>query len=193
MKTNKIPIKEISFFVVFTIILYIIVDLLLGKFYPKVHVPTKYGWSVPANKKVTSSVQDTKGNFRKVVNRYFDHGFKRWPKYNDGKPRVLIIGDSFTQMVQVSNGEEWYAYLERAFPDIAFYVFGGGGYGTLQEYMVMDDYFDEIRPDAIIWQFCRNDFHNNYYEMAIKKINLQNLIYPMKSMVNQNDFSQKFL
>ena len=117
---------------------------------------------------MTSSVQDTKGNFRKVVNRYFDHGFKRWPKYNDGKPRVLIIGDSFTQMVQVSNGEEWYAYLERAFPDIAFYVFGGGGYGTLQEYMVMDDYFDEIRPDAIIWQFCRNDFHNNYYELDRK-------------------------
>ena len=127
-----------------------------------------------ADTKVTSTVQDTKGNYRVVTNEYFTHGFKRWPTDPGDKPRVLIIGDSFTQMTYVSNGEEWYAYLERAFPDIAFYVFGAGGYGTLQEYMVMDDHIDTIKPDAIIWQFCSNDYSNNDYELDYKEYPLNN-------------------
>ncbi len=26
-----------------------------------------------------------------------------------------------------------------------------GGYGTLQEFMIVDEYFDEIEPDLIVW------------------------------------------
>lgn len=158
-------IKTASCIVGLAAILYVFADGVLGRFYPKVHTPTKYGWSVPPHQESTQSIQDTKGNQRQVVNRFYAHGFKRWPMAGGDKTRVLVIGDSFTHMVQVANGEEWYAYLERAFPDIAFYVFGGGGYGTLQEYMVLDDHFDEIRPQALFWQFCRNDFHNNSYAL----------------------------
>lgn len=157
--------RTIVYVLAISVALYFFMDVLLGRVYPKVYTPTKYGWTVSADSEVKKKIQDTKGNYRKVTNRYFAHGFKRWPKNYEGKSRVLVIGDSFTMMRYVSNGEEWYAYLEREFPDIAFYVFGGGGYGTLQEYMVMDDYFDEISPQAIIWQFCGNDYANNYYEL----------------------------
>lgn len=34
--------------------------------------------------------------------------------------------------------------------------------------MVMDDYIDQINPDAIILQFCKNDYENNYYELDRK-------------------------
>lgn len=44
----------------------------------------------------------------------------------------------------------------------------GGGYGTLQEYMIMDDLIDDIKPDAIILQFCNNDYTNNSYELDRK-------------------------
>jgi hypothetical protein len=157
--------KTFIYIATISIVLFLCSDLLLGRFYPKIHTPTKYGWSLAPNSKKSWAVHDTKGNYRKVENEYFDHGFKRWPKDPGDKPRVLIIGDSFTEMDYVSNGEEWYAYLELAFPDIAFYVFGAGGYGTLQEYMVMDDHFDTVMPDAIIWLFCDNDYSNNYYEL----------------------------
>ena len=140
-----------------TLLLFLFLDLLFGKIYPKIYTQTKYGWSVAERVKVYRTIQDTKDNYRKVFNQYFSHGFKRWPIASKDKQRVLIIGDSFTEMCYVSNGEEWYAYLEKEFPDTLFYVFGGGGYGTLQEFMVMDDYFDKIKPDAIIWQFCGND------------------------------------
>lgn len=148
-----------------TAVLYLVADLLLGRFYPKVHIPARYGWSVTANNKVNRTIQNTKGNYREVVVQYHANGFKRWPIDHGSKARVLVIGDSFTEMDYVSNGEEWYAYLEREFPELAFYVFGAGGYGTLQEYMVLDEYFDEIKSQAVIWQFCRNDFGNNYYDL----------------------------
>lgn len=161
----RTDLKTFIYILTITAVLFLCADLLLGRVYPKIHTPTKYGWSLAPNSRKSWVVHDTKGNYRKVENKYFDHGFKRWPKDPGDKPRVLIIGDSFTEMNYVSNGEEWYAYLERAFPDIAFYVFGAGGYGTLQQYMVMDDHFDTIMPDAVIWLFCDNDYFNNYYEL----------------------------
>ena len=57
-----------------------------------------------------------------------------------------------------------YAYLEKEFSHINFFVYGGGGYGSLQEYMIWDDYIDEIDPDIVIWQFCINDYWNNSYD-----------------------------
>lgn len=144
-------------------VIFVLVDLLLGQLLPKVYVPTKYGWTVPSNTKNVGSVEDTKGTKRTVFIQYFEHGFKRWPISTTSKPRVLIVGDSFTEMVYVSNGEEWYSYLERGFPEISFYVFGGGGYGTLQQLMVLKDHINEVRPDSIIWQFCENDYVNNHY------------------------------
>ncbi len=161
--------KDILYISVITLAFFILADLLLGRFYPKVYRPTKYGWKVTPHITKTYSRQDPPGNYREITIQYFDYGFKRWPAINIESPRVLIIGDSFTDMSFVSNGEEWYSYLEREFPNIAFYVFGGGGYGTLQEYMVLDDHIDRISPQAIIWQFCTNDYENNLYKLDRKK------------------------
>ena len=79
------------------------------------------------------------------------------------KTKVLVVGDSFTHMQWVSNGEEWYSWLEKEFPDVELFVFGSGGFGTVQEYLVIDDFLDRIQPDLILLQFCRNDFKNNLY------------------------------
>ena len=78
---------------------------------------------------------------------------------------MLVLGDSFTQMEWVSNGEEWYAYLEKAFDNLELFVYGAGGYGTLQEFMVLNDYMDVINPDIILWQFSNNDYFNNVFEI----------------------------
>ena len=161
---GKVDLKALGYIVFASVVLFVLADLSLGQIYPKRYTPTRYGWSVGADRKVARTVEDTKGNYRQITNQYFAHGFKRWPQDPGDKPRLLIMGDSFTHMTYVSNGEEWYAYLEQAFPHIAFYVFGAGGYGTLQEFMVMDDHFVAIKPDAIIWQFCSNDYTNNHYE-----------------------------
>jgi hypothetical protein len=166
------PTNDIARVALITIVLFTAVDLLLGRIVPKVRTPTKYGWDF-LPKKESKVIQDTKDNYRRVSIEYFDYGFKRWPMTKDNA-RVLIIGDSFTAMPFVSNGEEWYSYLERAYQNVRFYVFGGYGYGTIQEYMVLDDHLDNINPDAVIWQFCSNDYENNFYKLDREKYPLNN-------------------
>src|SRR5262245_4004353 len=140
-------------------------DLLLGSLLPRTYVRAKYGWAVPANQVESSNIQDTTGQFREVTNRYFEHGFKRWGDTTTHKSKWFVIGDSITQATQVSNGEEWYSYLENQFRNIELFVYGAAGYGSLQEYMVLDDYIDRINPDIILWQFCTNDYWDNLYEL----------------------------
>lgn len=127
-----------------------------------------YGWhhADSQGRPVRSKVEDEKGVFREITTEYFQHGFKRWGDV--GAPvRVLIVGDSFTDMGPwVSNGEEWYAQLERAFPDWSFFVSGNSGYGTVQQYLVLKDRIDQIRPHLILWQMCTNDYENNSYYLS---------------------------
>jgi lysophospholipase L1-like esterase len=79
-------------------------------------------------------------------------------------PRILAIGDSFTQAVEVSDEEPYYALLGRALAAEVF-TYGAGGYGTLQEYLILDRYADQIQPDLLLWQYCSNDFMNNDWEL----------------------------
>ena len=47
------------------------------------------------------------------------------------------------------------------------FAYGTGGYGTLQEYLVLDEVIDEIQPTMILWQFCTNDFINNDHDLEV--------------------------
>ena len=134
---------------------------------PPTYKITKYGWTVAANTEHREMVQDTPDKLVEVSIKYFENGFKRWGDVNTGKVKMFIIGDSYTQMTLVSNGEEWYSFLEKEFGNFELFVYGVGGYGSLQEYMVLDDYIDKIKPDLIILQFCGNDLSNNLYDLDL--------------------------
>ncbi|MBN2422688.1 hypothetical protein JXB41_05645 [Candidatus Woesearchaeota archaeon] len=139
----------------------------------------KYGWNQNENEIFIKSIQDTKNNTRKITARVYNNGFKRWGNVSTEKLRMLIIGDSFTEMFFVNNSEEWYSYLERAFPEIEFFVHGTQGYGTLQEYLILDDFFDSIQPNFILWQFHPNDYTNNYRPLEVEDLmNNNNLVRP---------------
>jgi hypothetical protein len=93
------------------------------------------------------------------------HGFRRFGALDIRRPRILVIGDSFTQAYNVPDGNAYFDHLARALPHVEFFVFGALGYGTLQEYMILDRYLDRIRPDLILWQFTSNDLVNNDPEL----------------------------
>jgi lysophospholipase L1-like esterase len=146
----------------------ITVDLLLKSILPPNYVAeSKYGWQPRADHVELSTVEDTTGRFREVTRRYFHNGFKRWGNPDTHHRKILVLGDSFTEAAQVSNGEEWYSYLERQLSNIELFVYGGGGYGSLQEYLVLDDFVDRIKPNLVLWQFCTNDYSNNLYEYDV--------------------------
>jgi len=123
----------------------------------------KYGWSRKENETLTESYQDIANNAINVTSIYSKNGFKRWGNAGSSKTKVLIIGDSYTDMCFVPNGAEWYSYLENKYDDVEFFVYGRTGYSTLQEYMILDDYYDLIKPDIIVWQFSDNDYRNSLW------------------------------
>ncbi len=84
-----------------------------------------------------------------------------------GKRKLFFVGDSFTHAVEVSNDKTYYGLLKDT-TNLRFLHTAAVGYGSLQEYMVLDKFIDQIQPDVIVLQFCSNDFINNDYELELR-------------------------
>jgi hypothetical protein len=84
------------------------------------------------------------------------NGFRMFGDLNSGKPRVLVIGDSDTQAIEVSDDNTYYAILKQRL-DIEVFAYGARGYGTLQELMILEKYYDVIKPDLVLWQYSIDD------------------------------------
>lgn len=92
-------------------------------------------------------------------------GFRRFGDPRTAKVKVWAIGDSTTQAYQVSDGQAYYDVLAALHPGLEVFGYGVGGYGTVQQAMVLERFWPEIRPDVVIWQLCANDFINNDWEL----------------------------
>lgn len=118
------------------------------------------GWKATENYRA-NRVEKTKLGKPYVVtlsqNRY---GFRQFGDIGSDKLKVLVIGDSFTHAREVSDSKAYYALLGGE-PPYEVFAYGVENYGTLQEYMILDRFFDLIKPDLLIWQYCYNDFANN--------------------------------
>jgi len=122
-------------------------------------IPDKeFGW-LPCENLALSTYNETFP--RKKLNK---HGFRMFGDPESSRVKVLFVGDSYTQAGQIPRSDTYYAALARTLP-IEVFAFGGNGYGTLQELMIIEKYFDSIRPDAIVIQYCTNDFFNNCYDL----------------------------
>jgi hypothetical protein len=107
----------------------------------------------------------TKGGKSYPVHRsQRQHGFRLFGALNSPRPKLLIIGDSFTQAMAVSDDKTYAALLSEQL-GMEVFAYGAGGYGTLQQYLILDRYLDEIQPDLILWQYCINDFINNDHDL----------------------------
>jgi lysophospholipase L1-like esterase len=107
---------------------------------------------------------------RKKLNK---HGFRMFGDPESPSVKVLFVGDSYTQAVQVPCSDTYYAVLARTLP-IEVFAFGGNGYGTLQEVMIIEKYLDSIKPDAIVIQYCTNDLFNNCYDLEKRSLFFNN-------------------
>lgn len=138
----------------------------------------KLGWKSTENYFFEGSKIDAGGFAYKVTQWTDSRGFKQFGD-TQSLNKIFFVGDSFTQAIEVSNGKTYYGLLAEKMPDCAFFAYGVGGYGTLQEYMVIDKYIDEINPDLVIIQFCTNDFINNDLPLEQESYaNNNNLIRP---------------
>jgi hypothetical protein len=126
----------------------------------------KLGWAPPKNYRHSSIAWDSAGEPYAADIRTNEYGFRVFGDVASSKKKILFIGDSYTAAASISGGKTYYGIIGETLPAEVF-AYGGGGYGTLQEYMILDRYMDLIKPDIVIWQFCSNDLVNNDYELEL--------------------------
>jgi hypothetical protein len=65
---------------------------------------------------------------------------------------------------------------------VEIYAYGGSGFGSLQEFIILDKHIDEIQPSLILWQYCGNDFINNSFELErMSRVNNNGMRRPYMS------------
>ena len=105
------------------------------------------------------------------------YGFRVFGNPQTDKTKIFVIGDSYTGAYNVSDGETYYEYLKKD-PNIEIFALGVGGYGTIQEFLALDKYFDIIKPDIVLWQFCSNDLINNDYDLESQSYINDHMVRP---------------
>lgn len=120
------------------------------------------GWAVKPNynfnRKISSYKNQKTYPVKITTNEY---GFRKWGNLNSKNKKIFILGDSFTHSMYVSDDKTWYSILGQK-TDYEIFTYGCSGYGTLQEYLILERYYDLIKPDMVILAFTGNDFDNNY-------------------------------
>lgn len=143
----------------------------------------KLGWKAKENYHFKKTVRIRDGLSHKVNGKTDKWGFRSFGnlKQPANKCRVMIVGDSFTHALEVSDNQTYYSFLAKGLP-MEIFAYGTIAYGNLQEFMIIDEYIDHLKPDILIVQLCTNDFINNSYELEYCSIiNNQRLRRPYLS------------
>lgn len=86
----------------------------------------------------------------------------------NSKKRIVVLGDSFTQALQVDLQDTFHGLLEADYShDIEIYSFGMAGYGTAQAYLAYETLAKNYDPDVVVLAFYPgNDIQDNSKELS---------------------------
>ena len=136
------------------------------------------GWKATEHYQEALVEKTQQGILYPVRRSQTQYGFRQFGDLKSNRLKMLVIGDSFTHATAVSDDKTYHAILAKLL-DIEVFAYGVGGYGTLQEFLILDRYFDVIHPDVILWQYCINDFINNDNQLErLSRINNNGWIRP---------------
>ena len=89
-------------------------------------------------------------------------GFRGPERAKNHKPGIIFLGDSLVWGFDVENSERFTDKLQARHPEWAIYNFGISGYGTDQEYLLLQKYFDQYQPKVVFLVICGdNDNEDN--------------------------------
>ena len=127
------------------------------------------GWKPKGDYHFIGQMKDSKNEPYDIEIRTAPNGFRSYDDPNTDKRKILFIGDSYTQAVEVSNDKTFY-HLLRDSLDIAVFAHGMAGYGNAQHFMMLRQYLAEVQPDMVVLQVCCNDFIDNYHLLEMESI-----------------------
>ena len=92
----------------------------------------------------------------------YAHGLRSaLPTTLDPRPRVLVLGDSFVDGLEVSDDDHFVTRWARARPDLTIINAGIGGYGTIQETLWLDELLPIVKPSRLVLMVYANDLTDN--------------------------------
>ncbi len=120
------------------------------------------GWRPKGNFASRIPVIDQSGE--KYVADYStnEFGFRAFGDLGNEKKRILFVGDSWTGDPNTSDQDAYFGVVQKELP-VEVFAIGGGGFGTLQELMLVQEFAKKIKPDIFVLQYCDNDIINNSY------------------------------
>lgn len=92
--------------------------------------------------------------------------------------RIVVLGDSYSEAMQVPSEEAYWALLPQRLQACGFQPgrrievlnFGVSGYGTAQEFVTLQSQAIRYRPDLVLLQFTNgNDVRNNSFALEPEK------------------------
>jgi hypothetical protein len=109
------------------------------------------GWAPVPN---SSSVVTTA---RTIHAQHNSLGFRDIEFTRDSRPKVLFIGDSFVWGVDAEADERFTDLLRARLPNLAIVNAGVSGYGTDQEYLLLQRIWATIEPAVVVLIFCSDN------------------------------------
>ena len=86
--------------------------------------------------------------------RDIEHGKKK-------KKRIAFVGDSYVWGYDVEQNERFTDKLRNMLPSWDIINMGISGYGTDQELLLLEKWYDHYQPDVVFLVFCNNDWKDN--------------------------------
>jgi hypothetical protein len=134
--------------------------------YAELHVPpddvmygpdAELGWSLVPN----ASTRATSGN--RTISVEINSLGLREREFTDTRPGTFIfIGDSFTFGYDAELNERFYDLLQQALPQYRMVNAGVSGYGTDQQYLLLQRLWNRVRPQVVVLTVCvDNDREDN--------------------------------
>jgi lysophospholipase L1-like esterase len=148
------------------------------------------GWVPKVNYRRSFTQKDLDGIEYNANFRTYTDGFRAYGDIDSNKVKIFIVGDSFTGDPYTGNDDAYFSVMKNTLKsksdkEIELFVIGASGYGTLQEFLIVERYAEKINPDILILQFCSNDFGNNSIEIESNQI-VKNQSYFRPYLVDDN-------
>jgi lysophospholipase L1-like esterase len=152
-----------------------------------VQIEDTLGWDVVHNLQKTDQRIDFKANPYRCTYTIDKNGFRKFGNPRSNKPKIFFVGDSFTQAEDSSDDSTYFSIVaQRA--NIEVFAYGVGGFGSVQEMMILQKYILQIQPDLVVMQFTSNDFINNCYDLEFRSIQNNNLTRPYLNINNKIEY-----
>ena len=101
-------------------------------------------------------------NARTVQVRHNSLGLRDDEFTLDAKPTIMFLGDSFVWGLDAEASERFSEFLKPRIPDYKILAAGVSGFGTDQEYLLLQRLWPKVKPAVVVLIFCTdNDRDDN--------------------------------